>query len=83
MLRLILANKLPDGLVIPQGNVFYGMTGDKPVLTDHNRQMHIPVLRNAVCLQEIVICLLIVLCIDLNPAGIPCPHAIGMLRIDI
>ncbi len=83
MLRLVLPDEFFDGLIVPQGNVFHGMAGDKAVLADHHRKMHVPVLRNAVGLEEIVIGLLVVLRVNLNPAGIPRSHTVGMLRVDI
>ena len=70
-------------LVFQQLDIFYSMADNKPVLTDHNRKHHVFMLCNPVCLDEIIISLLVIFRIYLDPAGIPCPHAVGVLAVDI
>ena len=35
------------------------------------------------CLDHVVISFLITLCIDLQPAGIPCTHTVGVITVDV
>ena len=59
------------------------MTGDKTILTDHDRQMYSGVFRNWIRLNKIVIRFLIIFCIYLDPAGISCAHSIGVITVDV
>ena len=59
------------------------MARDKAVLADHHRQVHPGILRDRESLNVVVIGLLIVLRIDLDPAGVPCAHSVGVVTVDI
>ena len=53
------------------------------ILADHDRQMYSLILRDRICLNEVIIRFLIILCIDLDPTGISCAHSIGVVTVDI
>ena len=83
MIRLILTDKILYLIILDQQNILNTVAGDEPILTDHDGQMYPLVLRDRKCLYVIVVHLLIGLRIDLDPAGIPCTHAVRVIRIDI
>ena len=58
------------------------MAGNKTVLTDHDRKHDILMLGNPERLDHVVVGFLIALCIDLQPAGIPLGHGVGVVGIE-
>ena len=83
VLRRILANKRLDRLIFQKFDVFYRMGGDEAVLAYHDGQSYIWMLRNGHGLEIVVVGFLVVFCIDLDPAGIPGVHGVGVVIVDI
>ena len=83
MLGVVLADEFLDRLVLLKLDVLDCVRGDKAVLADHDRQADIRCLRDAHRLKVVVIGLLIILGVQLNPAGIARAHGVGMVVVDV
>ena len=59
------------------------MAGDKTVLADHDREHDVFMFRDAVSLDHVVVSFLVIFCEDLDPAGIPGAHGVGVVTIDV
>ena len=80
---MVLADKFLNILIFLKEDILNRMTRDEPVLAYHYRKMHSRILGYRKCLDEVVICLLIVLGIYLYPSGIPRTHTVGMVAVDV
>ena len=83
MLRVVFPHKALNCFILHQFDVFHRVGGDKAVHADHHRQTDIPSFRNGEGLDIVVIDLLIVLRVDLDPAGVPGTHGVGMVIVDV
>ena len=83
MLGVVLADELPDCLILLELDVLDRVRSDEAVLTYHDRQADIRCLRDAHRLEIVVIGLLIVLGVKLDPPGVPDAHGVGVVVVDV
>lgn len=60
-----------------------GMAGDETVLTDHEREADVGVLGDAGGHDEVVVGLLVVLAVELDPAGVAGAHRVAVVAMDV
>ena len=80
---VVFADKGLHRFVLLQFDVLQRVGGDEAVLADHDGQTHVGGLTDAVGHQIVVIGLLIVLGVDLDKAGVPLGHGVGVVMVDI
>ena len=81
--RLVRADELPHRLVGQHDQRADGAADDVPVVHVHDRRPHVEVLGDADGLYAVVVCLLVVLTVELDPAAVAATHGVAVVAVDV